>query len=852
LINGIMAVTIIVMASGYVAWEHFRSSVITPPGDNPPLIITNAPGFTYRAFVGMETSLLMVGIDPDGLTIDQNNVIQTSPFDVVQSIPGASIEAIDYHPAPLPEYTIPISILKWTPSAGDTGDHTMKVQPYQIIGGERMNGPVTTIRVRVQNLTNQEALQEIVDRGLTTKNTLSDLISTIRFDNALQSMTTSELLHALIGQGIITRYPSYDALAAALPSQGIDLAPLKPYGILQALATAPKGGPILRQKDIQRPWMIVQDAYDDLQAQYDADPFTLLQYYDLHHLLVRLDDGIAPASGNADPLPFYTVTKETSSTSVAPEIALSAYLQGRNYATGETEAQYRARFPAMAASIKAKLDALPPGHRAIKLAGIERLDPSVMFEGVYPPLRKSDGTLAEQQGYFPASYDCSGDPPNPNTCPDGPPSPTGCIDGSKDYKKNHCLFSLWLSNPTPEEDWYNTVRSRLSEFFREYQSIGGNVDFIITDMESDWFSMYFARRIWFLNHEDVITSDPRWAGLSQEFQDAGITSYSDLKNWFAHNDWRGLLWDSVMAHRLSASYNNAMMQPIQMDIDHNNAPLFPNIRFTDYEFYYRSNLSPAGDYRDFPKNIASIGDIVGTHPSLDVYARTWEFTMPAGLTTDVPTQPVTFFENLLFDLKKARTLPLSSTLHGMVWMAHPYYTRYDTTAGDIDPLFETAPLNDIDDWYIERMFHHGLVGIDAFLNWTASTLDTAIKNAHSGSLAEYDRGFATMQQGLDELNGLIGFSDRSPLTMRQIDFQDGFALSGLEVHGTRVYRFTPNPEVPHEVRTVGDGIELYSNGTLVKKIPHSTSIQNHKGYWIIQTGTDSLFTHGIDEMLQLL
>jgi hypothetical protein len=173
-------------------------------------------------------------------------------------------------------------------------------------------------------------------------------------------------------------------------------------------------------------------------------------------------------------------------------------------------------------------------------------------------------------------------------------------------------------------------------------------------------------------------------------------------------------------------------------------------------------------------------------------------------------------------------------------------------AGDIDPLFETAPLNDIDDWYIERMFHHGLVGIDAFLNWTASTLDTAIKNAHSGSLAEYDRGFATMQQGLDELNGLIGFSDRSPLTMRQIDFQDGFALSGLEVHGTRVYRFTPNPEVPHEVRTVGDGIELYSNGTLVKKIPHSTSIQNHKGYWIIQTGTDSLFTHGIDEMLQLL
>jgi hypothetical protein len=349
----------------------------------------------------------------------------------------------------------------------------------------------------------------------------------------------------------------------------------------------------------------------------------------------------------------------------------------------------------------------------------------------------------------------------------------GCMDGSDQYKKYHCLFSLWTESPNPEEDWANTVRSRLSEFFREYKRIGGKVDYIITDLETDWFSMYFSRRIWFAGHENHILQDPRWPALRQQMQDRGIESFDGLQNWFARSDWRMILWDAVMARRLVAIYNQTMFDPIRFDVA-SGAPLFPDVKLSDYEFFYRSMLSPSGGYTVFPRNFGSVGDLFGTHQSLSAYADFYPFTLPPGLETDTPNQPQTLFGTFMNDIKHVRTFPLSSRAPSLVWMIHPYWHTYDPER--MTPAFSGATLEDVDNFVMERIFHFGLSGIDGYLNWTGSNLDTHIQNANNGSLAIYDRGFLTMEQGLHQINARIGFSDRTPVVMRRIDFQEATSI----------------------------------------------------------------------------
>lgn len=843
---------------------RLRSSLPPSTVDRPPFIITSNPYPLTHVTVGNRLTLMLASMKSGYVTVLPGNILDTLSLTPSGPLPqGMRLDPVTIDvPFGTSSRKVQVRELTWTPTAGQIGDHTVTLTSSVTIDGTTYQADPVTITFRVFDpaivISNQTLLANLVSRHLTTASSVQDILATLSFDDVLQNMTSEELLRALVQNNIITRYASYNALVAALPNHQVDLASLKPYGILQALATPPKGGTVLRQKDPAKPWMIVQDAYDDLRAAYVADPFSLLNHYQPHHLLALVNDRIPFPIGGTEDLPVYSSAKETT---VAPTIIKKAPLTGRRYTADppETEAEYRARFPQLAAQIKAQTDAMPPGRRVIQLQGIDRLDSLVNFDGVFSPFRSSTGALIEERGYFPANYDCTAGAGSP-ACPEGPPTPTGCIDGSSDYKKYHCLFSLWPEHVNPEEDWYTTVRSRLSEFFRIYKSIGGQVDVVITDMETDWYSMYFARRIWYADHEDHLLRDARWLSLAQELIDAGIPRKIDgtvdltgIKTWFTYNDWKGLLWDAVMTRRLVAMYNEVMFTPIRFDVQNGNNPLFPNIQFTDYEFYHRSNLSPVVSYYGFPKNIASVGEIVGTHPSLDVYARNVTFEMPSGLVTDSPSGPVTFFTNLLFDLKKSRTFPLSSSLPGMVWIAHPYYTRYTTNVGHQDPLFVSASLDEIDDWYRERMFHHGLMGIDAFTNWTGSELDTAIKNANGGSLAEYDRGFLVMEQGLQEINAKIGYDDRTPLVMRPIDFQDGYVLSGMEVHGKRIYRFTPDPDIAHEVRSLPDGsIELSVRGILIKKIPHSTVEQNHKGYWITQSAGNNLLTASVDDVLAAL
>ncbi len=846
-----------------VAPFSFRASLPPDTSSRPPFIVATNPYSVQSIAVGTPYRILLASLKNGYPTRLPDGTLDTLPVSSDPLPEGMTLKPVTIDvPVGTSTQRVQVRELFWQPSVLAVGDHTVTLTSTVTLSGTTFQADPLSITFRVFNpslsLSNEEILDRLFKRNLINATSSSALLTSLSFDDVLQSMTTEELLRALLAEGMITRYTTYDALLFGLLSQNIDLTPLKPYGILQALAFPPKGGTVLRQKDPNKPWMIVQDTYDDLKTNYESNPFSLLRHFTPIHFLTLLDDRIALPWGTGTTLPMFAGAKETSLPSVAPNVIAKVALTGRRYdgTLKETEAEYRARFPQMALQIKAATDAMPEGKRVIKLQGIDRMSGSLLFDGVFPPLRSSTGALVEAQGYFAPNYDCS-QGANPTTCPEGPPSPTGCIDGTAAYKKNHCLFSFWTESPNPEENWTNTVRSRLSAFFREYKRIGGKVDYIVTDLETDWFGLYYARRIWFADHEDHILNDSRWPVLEQEFIDKGIGTktdgtldLTDMQLWFGRQDWRFVLWDAVMARRLARMYNHVMYDPIRFDIENGNTPLFPNVQLTDYEFFYRSMLSPSGAYNVFPRNFGSVGDIFGTHQSLSAYADFYAFTLPPGLETDTPNQPQTLFGTFMNDVKHVRTFPLTSRAPSFVWMAHPYWRRY--APDRLNPAFTEPPLQEVDDWFMERMYHLGLSGIEGYLNWTGSNLDSSVKDANSGSLAVYDRGFEVMHKGLQDVNAHIGYADRTPLIMRRVDFQDGYALTGMEVHGKRIYRFTPDPDVPYQVRRVGDGIELWSNDIRIASIPHATSQQSDKGYWITQYAGQNMLTATPDEILHVL
>jgi hypothetical protein len=521
-----------------------------------------------------------------------------------------------------------------------------------------------------------------------------------------------------------------------------------------------------------------------------------------------------------------------------------ADIGGPDYANHETEAQYRSRFPQMAAALKVKTDAMPEGKRVVKLGGIERLSGGILNGGIFPPLRDAQGAIV---------------------------SDDNCLDAIAQYKADYNMNSLWFdAYPATQwnggDDWYNIVRSRMSEFFRIYKSIGGKVDLIQSDIEEDFLSLYEAQCIWKTGKQNYILSNVQWPTLWQQLQEIGISSLDNIANWYPNKrEWRSVLWDTLMERRQVQAYKEAMVDPIRYDVNNNNAPLFPSVIFTEYEFFFRSNLIPFTSFRKYPRNIENVGTILGDRQVINIYGGAGTIDAPDRII-DAPsdTSHPTMFETLVNDVMHMRTMATSSTVSIIPWVPHPLW-QYAVTVlpnqGDTAPseaLTGTStydvPFSEIEEFFFERMFHIGLTNTDDFLNWTLSKLKQQISNQ------DFDDGFKTMQQSLTELDAMIGYSDRTALPSTRPDFQDGYILSGMEVHGKRVWRFTPDPSIingiavhTHDVRSTADGAtELVVDGAVIKRIPHSSFTQDHLGYWITQYDTDSLFTLPASEVMQLL
>jgi hypothetical protein len=438
-----------------------------------------------------------------------------------------------------------------------------------------------------------------------------------------------------------------------------------------------------------------------------------------------------------------------------------------------------------AAQTKVLTDAQPVGKRMVQITNYQ-IDPT-WNEGLNPPLRESDGSIAKG------------------------------TDGSS-------LYSLWL------DEWEAAMKTKTQNFFTEYKNVGGQLDTVSIDIEIDWLSAYFARNIWFAGKQNLVMNDPRWPLLFSEMQQSGISDLTGFQLWYGQSDYRTVIWDSVMERRQVAAYNRAIFEPIRA--------LYPNVKFTNYEYYNKSQTVPYGSYKKYPRSEYGIGTIQGTHQSMNLYDDGIPTVRKDGTVDETSSSTATSYELFIEDVQGMRTMAATSTVPIMPWIAHPDYAEARKQAPDHV-------------YYPEAIFHTGLNGVDQYLLWVWSELKSII------GATRWDTGMRTLDASLKELSDVAGYEGGKTVSFSRVDYQDDYVLTGYEVANKRVWRLTPRPGTPVSITSQSNPVVFTING---KRIEFSlaSSITSHNptvsnlGYWITETQGRTSLNRSADDVFALL
>jgi hypothetical protein len=213
------------------------------------------------------------------------------------------------------------------------------------------------------------------------------------------------------------------------------------------------------------------------------------------------------------------------------------------------------------ASVKAKLDVVPPGRRAISLEG------SSMYY-------LQDSSRA---WYFQDRIESD-----------------GCE-----------IQSPWASV------WSESISHRFDAWFANFSALGGEVDIILSDFEmgadANW-NHFAGQKISACNSssvlpQDVLVKDPRWPNLLQLLSKEGqkhntsftSSSLADMQHWQPFHwqgqgqaqgqaalrdvDLRPWIWNTVVVDQLlSKALNSSVYEPIKA--------FFPQVAFSNFGFHY--------------------------------------------------------------------------------------------------------------------------------------------------------------------------------------------------------------------------------------------------------------------------
>lgn len=380
-----------------------------------------------------------------------------------------------------------------------------------------------------------------------------------------------------------------------------------------------------------------------------------------------------------------------------------------------------------------------------------------------------------------------------------------------------------------QDNWLNTVRTRTTNFFRDFKAAGGDVDVVILDNEaiSDLSNLDSTRAgrilanpkysqtqtspIWNSNDLAYGPMQSRLSGLSSLLSDPAACAAA---NCYAHasfflRDWAHSYW------------NKALFEPIQQ--------YFPSIAMSNHFSY-------AYDFDTFfaPFNTSVTSCIPGAYCSnWEIFGNRQEMSLMNNMT--VYSQSLDgvrpYAQNSFNKIKEyvnwakvaflsAPDKPLAPLFNG---------SRYSNGSG--------APAGA----YAEVVYHILLSGADFLQMWHDNPRQAYEERDLSLAMRDFDKiaGFADKNTLVDDdtyLANRLKVNDKSA-------WGDDYILTGMDTGGRTVWRFTPQTgtdQIPNIATTlISTDPPTFVTGQYTITFPDGViytpqSSQSSLGYWIVQ------------------
>ncbi|MFC1736663.1 hypothetical protein ACFL1X_11145 [Candidatus Hydrogenedentota bacterium] len=409
------------------------------------------------------------------------------------------------------------------------------------------------------------------------------------------------------------------------------------------------------------------------------------------------------------------------------------------------------------AGVKAATDKMPPGHRVIFLWDVHR-----------DMIDHPDDRCRDENGK------------------------TGVHGGS-----------IWLDHGV------TLVRERLDDFFKQYKSLGGQLDVVVIDWEAGLSNWHLGND---LRRWKEIQDDPRFPEIAEKLGFSDLTTVAE--RWKQKDDSRlnYLRWNSLMQDRLASYLNEAIYAPIRK--------YYPNVTLSNYGYYHYSRELGVPDHNGHRYYLFGSGAHVGTHQSKELYTRLGNIAINP--PEELKAYPHTPFNGFRHALNIMRCMAGSSDVPICPWFAYRRFSEGYTAAANHN-------------LYQELIFHVGLSGAGAFLFWNPRPY----AKGHDPTKFTSDEQDRLFSDCLKRLSGLVGQVDRRALSRKLVSWTSDYALSGMRAGNQTIWRFTPNLDGGAKRESTRVGTEAtFQVGNRRISIPGGRVVVpeaelSDQGYWIV-------------------
>ncbi len=308
----------------------------------------------------------------------------------------------------------------------------------------------------------------------------------------------------------------------------------------------------------------------------------------------------------------------------------------------------------------------------------------------------------------------------------------------------------------------------------------------------------------------AVEEDPRFPAILAPWRevagtDVGGALAAELCPWVPGTE-RYLSWNALMHDRTAAHYETAFFEPARA--------VFPSVRVSNYAYAHHDRRFRVPDLNGHAVMRYGDGALVGTHQSPPCYGELGQVAdRPNAEISSTETYGRTAFNSFRFAINTYRA---SALARPDVPMA-PWVGPRDYADGGRVPLART-------DLWDELVLHLGVSGPDALIYWN-----------NAGFVSR--EGDEAFERALEELDRTVGCPSRRPLQTTLADWLGPWVVSGVEVAGRRVWRFTAEDPATTLNLEGDDWVARVEGRTL--RFPSAWLLEPEPGFargvWVIQS-----------------